>query len=627
VNAHLCFAAAALLAAGLTCGCGESNPQPSSIQDPITGSVKGSAEGLVDDWSTHHVKFSNPGTEADAIRNGKHEQWLRIMNDPRYQMQQTRRSAAWANRFATPAPDMIGLRERHRPDPIFGRHFGSSLHRDWAYQITTGDPGGTAIGTYPAKYGFDSSAAPSCSDYVVFGTDEAGSTSAANIVGFVDLYDGLCPSSEGESMPFEPTMEFAYDVGGGVVETSPVLSEDGTKVAFVESVSGGSNFHVLTARPTGFYNGNLTNGPAPPCYVYSTVNGVTTETINCNYNGAVDTKITMNGNVMVSISSPFVDYADDVAYVGDDSGNLHKFTGVFLGTPAEITTGGWPFAVDGGYRLTGPVYDSVSEHIFVGSSAGVVYCIDVSSGTPSYCATSSVNVSNGDYLAGPVWDAPIVDSTAETVFSEAYGDGPNGAESVLMQATTSLASVVRVDMGPGGGDLYDGDFDNTYYSSSAGAYSGYMYFCGTGLIPVNEYFEASIPVLYRVGFNSSGTINAANDGNSYALGSAVFEQPGECTPLTEFYNASTSTDYLFLGVMRYANPVNCADQACIMSFVLGSSFPSGPAATYSLGGSNDGYGSSGIIVDNDSTQTGASQIYFSNDETGNATQASQNGLN
>jgi hypothetical protein len=453
------YAAAALLAAGLTCGCGESNPQPSSIQDSISGSVKGSAKGLVDDWSTHHVKFSNPGTEADAIRNGTHDKWLRIVSDPRYQMQQLRRSAAWANRFAAPAPDMIGLRERHRPGPIFGRHFGSSLHRDWAYQIA---PAASApFGMYPAEYGSSESNA-SCSDYVVFGTSEAGSSSAANIVGFINLYDGLCPSSEGGSMPFEPTMEFAYDLGGGVVQTSPILSEDG---------------------------------------------------------------------------------------------------------------------------------------------------------------------SNGEYLAGPVWDAPIVDSTAETAFSEALGSGPSGGESVLMQATTSLANVVRVNMGPGGGEIYGGDFDNTYYSSSAGAYSGYMYFCGTGLISAGGGLEASIPVLHRVGFSSSGEVNAANDGNSYALGSAVYAQPGECTPLTEFYNASTSTDYLFLGVMRYGNPVNCDDQACIMSFVLGSSFPSGPAAAYSLGGSNNGWGTSGIIVDNDSSQTGASQIYFSNFETGNATQASQNGLN
>ena len=38
-----------------------------------------------------------------------------------------------------------------------------------------------------------------------------------------------------------------------------------------------------------------------------------------------------------TLSAPFYDFAgtDDVLYVGDDSGNLHQFTGVFVGNPAE----------------------------------------------------------------------------------------------------------------------------------------------------------------------------------------------------------------------------------------------------------------------------------------------------
>ena len=36
---------------------------------------QGHGVGLVDDWTTHHVIFSNPGTEEDAIRNGTYEAW------------------------------------------------------------------------------------------------------------------------------------------------------------------------------------------------------------------------------------------------------------------------------------------------------------------------------------------------------------------------------------------------------------------------------------------------------------------------------------------------------------------------------------------------------------------------
>jgi len=48
-------------------------------------------QGVVDDWSHHHLIFSNPGTEEEAIKNGRHDEWLRIVNDPRYIMQQLKR--------------------------------------------------------------------------------------------------------------------------------------------------------------------------------------------------------------------------------------------------------------------------------------------------------------------------------------------------------------------------------------------------------------------------------------------------------------------------------------------------------------------------------------------------------
>src|ERR1019366_4276501 len=44
--------------------------------------------GIPEDWSTHRLVFSNPGTEEDAIANGTHDRWLSIVNDPRYIIQQ-----------------------------------------------------------------------------------------------------------------------------------------------------------------------------------------------------------------------------------------------------------------------------------------------------------------------------------------------------------------------------------------------------------------------------------------------------------------------------------------------------------------------------------------------------------
>lgn len=59
---------------------------------------------LVDDWTHHHVVFSNPGTKEDAERTGTLDRWLKVTSDPRYQLQQAKR--ALGARPATAAPDL-----------------------------------------------------------------------------------------------------------------------------------------------------------------------------------------------------------------------------------------------------------------------------------------------------------------------------------------------------------------------------------------------------------------------------------------------------------------------------------------------------------------------------------------
>jgi len=48
-------------------------------------------QGIASDWSMHHVIFSNPGTEQEAVANGTYERWLKVVNDPRYIFQQLKR--------------------------------------------------------------------------------------------------------------------------------------------------------------------------------------------------------------------------------------------------------------------------------------------------------------------------------------------------------------------------------------------------------------------------------------------------------------------------------------------------------------------------------------------------------
>ena len=562
---------------------------------------------VVTDWTSRHVLFSDAGTLTDAVMNGRRERWERIVDDPRYQMQQIRRHA--------PAARLAADSEFHSTEPPRGRPSSprpgeTTIHKDWAVQIA---PAGSGVAewAYPAKFSFNPAAQPSCtSDYVVYPVYQNGSSTQANIVGVNNLYSGTCTTGT------VPSALFAYEVGTGQIYNSPVISLDGTKIAFVESVSGGSRFHVLTidqsgnsgcATDTSPCNGAAFNTPAVP--------GVN--------NSAVDVAITMAGGVSDSYSSPFVDYEHDVAYVGDDNGYLHKFTGVFSGTPAEVTTNGWPLSVaPAGTMLTSPTYDSVSQDVFIaqqGTSSGTLYCVNASSATAALCSTPSITG-----VASDILDAPIVDSTWEQVF--VTGDDPTGTNVVLVQTPVDFSSSRTVTYGAAGTNQWDGAFDNAYFTSVG---TGHIYACG-------NLSSAPTPVLFRVGFSSSGIMNTSPDPGSFQLvGTGRTGPLVSCTPLTEFYNVSQGTDYLFLGVgyfgigpPDYTNLPNCGTfSACIMSFSLPTSapftFPSGPVATMTSPTIN---AFSAVVVDNYSTSDGASQVYFGDLGGGDGIQASQAAL-
>ncbi len=64
--------------------------------------------GIPDDWTHHHVFFSDPGTEQDAVKNGTHEEWLKTVNDPRYVIQQLKRGLPAQG----PAAQDVEMRQR-----------------------------------------------------------------------------------------------------------------------------------------------------------------------------------------------------------------------------------------------------------------------------------------------------------------------------------------------------------------------------------------------------------------------------------------------------------------------------------------------------------------------------------
>src|SRR5579862_2267022 len=68
---------------------------------------------VIDDWSHHRLMFSDPGTLADAANHGTIEKWLKVTNDPRFRLQQTKQRAAAAGRNEFRGE---GNRDRERDD-------------------------------------------------------------------------------------------------------------------------------------------------------------------------------------------------------------------------------------------------------------------------------------------------------------------------------------------------------------------------------------------------------------------------------------------------------------------------------------------------------------------------------
>ena len=463
--------------------------------------------------------------------------------------------------------------------------------------LLTAAPGGGQ--TFPAKYVFDVTASPSCTnDYVVIGVPaNPASGGQANIVGFNNLYSGTSTPTPYCGMS-EPTVMFAYSSGSGQVPASVVLSQDGTQIAYVENRIGSSYFHVLTLGTTG------TNGTGPTAAV---VPG------SAGGNNAVDQSVLLSPDGGTtnqgSTNAAYVVYthndANDVAYVttygtaGSGSGYLYKIGNVFNGATPTLV---WSVAIDA--VPSTPVYDSVSNKVFFTDGSGRIDYVEDSGASPS--------VVYGAVLASgnTAENAVVVDSTDQMVYASFNSNGTNA---LIVQAPTSMASSVSVPVGTAS-TIYTGPyepaFNNAWYTGTG---TPLLYIAGTG--------TGTLPTLYSVGFNGSGVLNSSADATTAALATGT----ADSSPVTEFYNATLAKDYLFVGVTN-----NCFASAgggnagCVMSLDITSGFPTVSGSSTALAAPG---GTSGIIVDNDSSLNEASSIYYATKTGANLVKATQSGLN
>jgi hypothetical protein len=523
--------------------------------------------GLPQDWSHKHVLFTNGATPEAAVAAQR----------------DVRSFHNWLMR------NQGLLRQRpNRELPVFGRR-KLRAKVDWSVSLGAGS---VAQNQYPAKYSFDINATPDCAnDFVVFGLNVAGVTAGqANLVALNQLYRGSSPT--GLCGTGTAAVMWAYNtstVALGVVRTSPVLSLNGTKIAFVESGNTSSIFHVLEWA-TGAGNGTSATSSAVPG----------------TGNSAAMTSLTYAATASNTRSSPYLDYANDVAYVGANDGKLYKITTVFGGTPT-LAGAPWPVTVSAGLTLTSPILDTVSGKIFIGDSNGVLKSVDAATGTLS--ATTLTAGSTG--LGGGLVDPPIVDSTNGTVFAFS---GNDGTSAVVVQASTALAPLARVRVGRGGASgtaisVHAGDFSNGYFSAPS---TGFLYVCGT-LDSGNAR-----PALYRVGFTGT-QLNNVTAGGPLQIGNT---SPSECSPITAFFNSNTAThtDTIFLGITTDCSAGS--GNGCIDDFNITGAMPAGPINSVGETG-----GTSGIVIDNVSTSAQASSVYFSTlGSTHNAVKLTQSGL-
>lgn len=629
-------------------------------QAPNQNTLAGQIGGVSSDWSHHHVIFSQPGTAAEALRNGTYDRWLAITNDPRYAMQQLKRSGARSTLPAAPelapadsergcALEMTGegdatntvtpLTEDDFPRAVLPRGLARALiappahpeplpqspeaaackhaaknenrfHKDWSE--TEGNNGTTGLGNYPAT--FTSTSASCTTDFAVYNTGLAGSSSQASIIAYNQLYSGCTP---------RPATYWAYNTGGTIV-TSVVLSADGTQVAFVQSNSVGVASLVVLKWASG---GTLTSP--------------TTLASNSSYPNCTAPcmiSITFAGSPSDSYSSPFIAYGTagnpSTIYVGDDAGAVHEFTNIFSATTPAEAASPWPVTLNTSTdaALGSPVYDSVSGNIFVGD-----YLANISSSCQPGIKTAagqcgylySINASSGavvqsaqlDYNLG-IYDGPVVDSSAGMVYAFVGSDGStdclNGPCAAVFQFPVSFgadAMGAEATVGAGYEFLMSGNFDNQYFTSSnAMSPSGHLYVVG-GTGPQNNTLYA-ITITNNVMTTGSATAGpevATNYTNGYYAAGL---------PVTEFCNngnsdctATEGTDYLFWGVLGFGSSFSdnpCPNQSLTVGCIMGFTAPASgvisstatPNGTLEASG-----GTSGIVVDNGAS--GASNIYFS----------------
>ena len=509
----------------------------------LTGqAAKPEPQGLPTDWSHSHVIYSKPASA---------EQEREVAQDPRY----------WQQRYRREIPREFPTERFQSTSGSTGRAASASPGGLWEENMgSAGTPGGA---NYPAKYSFSLTAANCASasqpDYIVYSTGLLGSGTQASIVGYDNIYSG-CTGPV-------PATYWAYNTGG-LILTSPVISLDGTQIAFVQTSGSPTGNAGLVLLKWQASTTETIGSPGVP----SSVTAAQYPTCVAPCMTEVFLHTGTGGNLDDRTSSPYYDYTSDIAWVGGAGGWLHKITGAFKGTPTEVSSGGFPVKVNAtGNALSNPVYDRTSQNVFVGdvgAGGGFLYRVASTGGV----VTASARL---DFSVGLV-EGPLLDVTGGLVFVFASSDGTTSctggvacsAVYALSRAFASGDSGAKVTAGNSAASpnpMYIGAFDSAYYNSPNA--TGNLYVCGN---------TGANPTMYRVPINA-GVMSAPVPGALLvSLGWSL-----ACSPVTDFPNPNASpnkTELLFFSVQNHGRA--CGGKGCLMNFV---DLPWQPKTHYNAG--------------------------------------------
>ena len=499
--------------------------------------------GLPTDWSHRHVIFSQPGTA---------ERVARVAQDPRYWQQFIRQKMVRVLSTEDGAPNA-------NPSPAFATGAdvpASSSDGLWSQNMGSGATVGA--GNYPIKYSFSSTTA-TCKnvanpDFVIFNTGLQSSTTKPSIIAYDNLYSGC------SSFGTVPTVYWSYNTTAqtvpGTIKTSPIISLDGSQVAFVQT--DGLNHGTLVLLKWKANNGTLA---APILPAFKTTANYPSCIAPCMTAFLLRTTALGLGAQTDDItSSIFYDYTSDTAYVGDSLGLLHKYHPFFTtGVPAEVALP-WPVQANPANHtaLTSPVYDHVTHNVFVGDAGGYFERISAT-GIP----TVSAQVDHG---AGISTDGPILDQTAQKMYVFSSNDNSTncagGPCAAVLQFSTTFASGTsgtKTTVGNSSGTpnfLYAGAFDNSYYNSRNA--TGNLYVCGN---------TCANPTMYQVPI-SAGTMPVAATSLTTATTTGSTDS---CSTVTDVSNPNAAgglEERVYFSPRNHGRATACSAKGCVESFIV-----------------------------------------------------------